>query len=83
MPKFREKTAPVEARQFIGRNDREILDWVAPNGYDPEDTRPTILILTLEGELQVEVGDWVVQTNGKFSVVKPDEFKERYEAIHG
>ena len=38
-------------------------------------------VKTLDGELQVRPGDWIITTNGEHYPCKPDVFGKTYEAV--
>lgn len=78
MPKFRKKPVVIEAIQFTG-NDAECLVF-CPTARDPVDNRPNLIIPTLEGDMLVSVGDWIIKgVNGEFYPCKPDIFEKTYE----
>jgi hypothetical protein len=82
MPRFRKKPVEIEAIQFTGRNDEEVLAFVGENAFDPNSDRPTIVIRTLEGDMTAEVGDWVIRgVQGEFYPCKPDIFAATYEEV--
>lgn len=82
MPKFRKKPVVIEAIQFTGHNDDEILAFARSAAHDPEVNRPTIAITTLEGTMTAEVGDWIIKgVQGEFYPCKPDIFEATYESV--
>ena len=79
--KFRKKPVEVEALQFTGRNDRECLIF-CPVAKDPEERLPSLVIPTLEGEMRVSVGDWIIKgVKGEYYPCKPDIFNQTYEKV--
>lgn len=77
--KYRKRPVVVEAVQFTGHNDAEVLDF-CPIARDPVDTKANLIIPTPEGEMLVSIGDWVIRgVKGEFYPCKPDIFKETYE----
>jgi len=45
-------------------------------------SKETILILTLEGMMEAQAGDYIIKgINGEFYPCKPDIFKKTYEEI--
>jgi hypothetical protein len=81
--RFRTKPVEIEAVQFTGRNDREIAEFVGFNGYDPDDTGPSWIIVTLEGEMRANVGDFIIKgVQGEFYPCKPDIFEQTYEPVN-
>lgn len=84
MSRFRKKPVVVEAVQFTGKNDAEIKAFVGNDGFDPEDTRPSWRIRTLEGVMRADVGDWIIRgVKGEFYPCKPDIFEATYEPVEG
>jgi hypothetical protein len=93
MQKFRKKPVVVEAIQRDGHSsDAVIIDWVNQSmpsrGADGRDVRTAyerfgeLHIVTLEGEMHVSVGDWVIKgVAGEFYPCKPDIFEATYEAV--
>jgi hypothetical protein len=79
--KYRKKPVVIEAIQFTGKNDAEIMEF-CPVARDPVDYKPNLIILTLEGEMLVSVGDWVIKgVAGEFYPCKPYVFEETYEPV--
>ncbi len=53
-------------------------DWPMSDGTD------TLKITTLEGEMNVDWNDWIIQgVNGKIYPCKPDIFEKTYEQVEG
>lgn len=89
MPKFRKKPVVVEAIRYEGNGNVEghkSPDWMwagfadgtlrATDGSDP------LIIKTLEGDMVVSPGDWIVQgTRGEIYPCKPGIFEETHELI--
>ena len=79
MAKFRKKPVVIEAVQWTGDNYGEIkrfakdVCWLC--GHVP-------VISTLEGEMSVSEGDWIIKgVNGEFYPCKPDIFEKTYELV--
>lgn len=87
MAKFRKKPVVIEARQFTGHNQSEILAWARPGlSKDALNAaqvmRLPVIIPTLEGEMKADPGDWIIQgVKGEFYPCKPDIFAATYEAV--
>lgn len=82
MPRYRKKPVEIEAVQFTGRNDAEIAEFVGEDGYDPDDTGPSWIIRTLEGEMKAMPGDYIIKgVQGEFYPCKPDIFEQTYEEV--
>lgn len=81
--RYRKRPVVIEAVQFTGHNDAEVLDFVNLNGgeaLDPESDRPTIIIRTLEGDMTAEARDWIIRgVKGEFYSCKPHIFELTYE----
>jgi len=84
MPLFRKKPVTIEARQLTTTNYMELKQWANTS------SRPALLgcgeisvvILTLEGEMRADVGDWIIKgVHGEFYPCKPDIFAETYSAV--
>lgn len=87
MPEFRKKPVVIEARQFDGeiKVKHPLAEWISDNGgeytYTPG-TPQHLAIVTLEGDMIVSAGDWVVRgVQGEFYPCKPDIFEQTYEAV--
>jgi hypothetical protein len=88
--KFRKKPVVIEAVHYVGAGNVEprgaVPDWLwdalesgtaqYTNGSDP------LLLRTLEGNLTVSPGDWIIQgVKGELYPCKPDIFAATYEAV--
>jgi hypothetical protein len=83
---FRKKPVVIEATLFDGKNQNEVMAWAAKVAKTHETPfiplEDTMLITTLEGEMQVSAGDWIIQgVKGEFYPCKPDIFTATYEAV--
>lgn len=75
--KVRKKPVVVEAEQYLEGGELPFVEEGVLN-YD-EDTHRQY-IKTLEGELTVSHGDWVIKgVQGEFYPCKPDIFEATYE----
>lgn len=89
MAKYRKKPIVIEAVKYVGGGNTEnsdVPEWmwhaldegvlVATNGGDP------FRITTLEGELIVSPGDYIIQgIKGELYPCKPDIFEQTYEPV--
>jgi hypothetical protein len=82
MPKFRKKPVVIEATQYVhdhgghGNYD-EVADLV--DGWKDLDTP---FIATLEGEMIVSNGDWIITgVKGERYPCKPDIFEATYDPV--
>lgn len=94
MPKFRKKPVVIEAIQYMGDNDLEIMDFVgktlsvskppATMEHDKEvpHSAYVIHIPTLEGMMTASRTDWVIMgVNREFYLCNPDIFEKTYELV--
>lgn len=83
--KYRKKPVVIEAMQFTGSTMQEnpsglgtITDWCRALSFDDVGGSPKIV--TLEGNLHVSSGDWIIKgVQGEFYPCKPDIFEATYE----
>ena len=88
MAKFRKKPVVVAAMQFDGKNQNEVMAWAAKVAKTHETPfvpyQDTLGISTLEGDMEVSKGDWVIQgVKDEFYPCKPDIFAATYERVEG
>jgi len=86
MSMFRKKPVIIEAFQFGAGDYKSAVTEEfhrAINFFDQESHRA--YIQTLEGNMKVNDGDWVIKgVNGEFYLCKPDIFEKTYDlAIEG
>lgn len=87
--KYRKKPIVIDAWQFrIAQDGPDIAKWCGgrfeehPKPSDPTDIYSCIVIPTLEGNMQANLGDYVIKgVQGEFYPCKPDIFQETYEAM--
>ncbi len=88
--KYRKKPVVVEAIQWNGTNDLDIINFAAPAAYffydldsqDKQDYHADLVISTLEGDMTASVGDYIIRgIDGQFYPCKPDIFKKTYEKV--
>ncbi len=79
MPRYRKKPIVVEAILYTARNADDVGMFVnhemdfAPDSND-------LVIHTLEGDMPVTPGDWVIRgLKGEYYPCKPDIFKTTYD----
>ena len=84
--KFRKKPIIIEAMQFTSKTKGEVLKWVScPIEYCDimDDGNQLFKIKTLEGDMMVINGDWIIKgVNGEFYPCKPDIFEKSYDRIN-
>jgi hypothetical protein len=79
MPKFRKKPVEIEAIQFNGANQDEV---VAFTDYQAFAADCEMFIDTLEGTMEAAEGDWIIRgIKGEFYPCKPDIFEATYEKV--
>lgn len=86
MAKFRKKPVAIEAEQFLA--SVESFDKIKKMGLRNFKPGPmggnSFKIPTLEGDMNVSEGDWVIKgVNGEFYPCKPDIFEKTYEPVEG
>ena len=83
MPRFRKKPVVIEAVQFTGKNQDEIIRFGGKDvGFFGRVSE--LRIRTLEGMMHVSTGDWVIRgVKGEIYPCKPEIFAETYEAFEG
>lgn len=83
MPKYRKKPVVVEAMEFTEQDKDIVFNWITCS-KSPEwiDDKPALSILTLEGKMTAELGDYIIKgVNGEFYPCKPDIFHKTYELV--
>lgn len=82
----------IEAMQYDGLNAAEVVDWidsfdreaggsVVAYGLGVDGTQPILRIQTLEGDMIVSIGDYVIRgVAGEFYPCKPDIWDKTYIA---
>jgi hypothetical protein len=80
MSKYRKKPVVIDAVQFIaGQQPGELVDDVIA-GTIRFTEAGTVLILTLEGVMEAQSGDWIIRgVKGELYSCKPDVFAMTYE----
>lgn len=85
--KYRKKPVVIEAIQWNGNNLYETLCFMnCSDGVEPEtishNYKNEITIKTLEGDMKVSVGDYIIKgIKGEFYPCKPDIFEASYEKV--
>ena len=78
MSKFRKKPVVIEATQWFKDGDHPA---VRPSRFT-QVTKRVGVIDTLEGEMTVTPGDWIITgVKGEHYPCKPDIFEATYEAV--
>lgn len=80
--KYYKKPIIIEAKQLTLENANEVYDWIINNGgvvTDVNDEPVSLTISTLEGEINVHEGDYIIKSmKGEFFSYKPDIFEQIY-----
>ena len=79
---FRKKPVVVEAVQYTGKNSAEIGAWMGAPEWAEEFASDDMTIKTLEGEMHVSGGDWIIKGVAvEFYPCKTDIFEATYEPV--
>ena len=77
---YRKKPVVIEAIQYTGDNFGEV--YVFSQRLCSRLLDKFIMIYTLEGDMCVSVGDWIIKgVKGEFYPCKPDIFEATYEPV--
>lgn len=86
--RWRKRPVTVDAFQFTGDNAEAIIEWIntyVPEDDDPgvwEDDGPTLVIQTLEGQMEALPDDWIIRgVAGEFYPCKDEIFEQTYERV--
>ena len=84
--KYRKKPVEIEAVQYTGNNENEIMDFAGDARVRcvpmSMTLRPAITIDTLEGVMTASEGDFIIRgVKGELYPCKPDIFAATYEAV--
>lgn len=88
--KFRKKPVVIEAVQWLGNNQDELLNFVGSDDkiyWSTEqisncDCSSVLIIKTLEGNMTALIGDWIIRgIQGELYPCKPDIFEKTYEKV--
>lgn len=79
MAKYTKKPVTIEAIQWTGDNEYELMEFVG-DSLKPADHPDYLEIHTLEGVMTADLGDWVIRgVKGEFYPCKPDIFEQTYD----
>lgn len=80
MPIFRQRPPQIEARHFAKNRDNKfmqgLVDWINENGGQ---AAHDLVMITIGGFEVCSLGDWIVRSGNKFTVVSQTAFSELYE----
>ena len=83
--RFRKKPVEIEAIQFTGDNQKDVLSFIYPDMSEDgligaQVMKLPVVIETLEGTLTASPGDWIIKgVKGEFYPCKPDIFEATYD----
>ncbi len=78
--KYKTKPVEIEAVEYQGDNEVQIIAW--SGGKIEKGLLNNLIIPTLEGEMKASVGDFIIKgLKGEFYPCKPDIFEMKYEII--
>lgn len=78
--KFEKLPVVIEAVQYDGTNLMDIVDFVDQALL--REAFGNVYIVTLEGEMEVSLDDWVIKgVKGEFYPCKPDVFEATYKEV--
>lgn len=80
--KFRKKPVTVEAIEYNGNNEHEIIDWTVASDTPAFKDGDVLKVKTLEGDMIASVGDFVIRgVKGEHYPCKPDIMEKSYDAV--
>lgn len=84
--KYRKKPVVIEAVKYQAEfGNNRIMNWLAQQDANVKDWLfhdGEIIIPTLEGQMKVSDGDWIIKgVKGEFYPCKPDIFESTYEVV--
>ena len=81
---FIKKPIVVEAIQWTGKNEHEVMKFVGSHCCLVDKSNGKALIInTLEGDHYASVNDWIVKgVKGEFYPVKPDIMEQTYTRVN-
>jgi hypothetical protein len=83
--KYRSKAVEIEAMQATGKNCYELMHFMnrTQDIFDAELFQTDLPVInTLEGNLRVSIGDWIIKgTEGEFYTCKDSVFQRKYEPV--
>ncbi len=80
MAKYRKKPVVIEAVQYDDFHTGELNDFCGSSIFEPVGGSP--FIRTLEGDMTISKGDWVIKgVKGEFYPIKSEIFFKTYEKV--
>lgn len=78
---FRRKLFEVEAVQWTGENDREVLGLTGSAGWFSGRERSLYVNAKKGGSTLVQRGSWIARENGWIHVFSDNEFREMFDGV--
>lgn len=80
MAKYRKRPVIIDAIEWTGKNEKQVLDFMNWRHADVE--KGELYIYTLEGRMHASIGDFVIKgVAGEFYACKPEIFHATYELV--
>ena len=78
--KYRKKPVVIDAIQFIGTNQDEIIEFTKGHALKGLEVLETVKIQTMEGLMTAKRGDWIIKgIKDEYYPCDPDIFAQTYE----
>ena len=80
--RFRKKPVVIEAIQWDGNLStvEKLMEGSTCESVEQDLCDPALVIVTLEGKMRAEVGDWIIRgVKGELYPCKPDIFAQTYK----
>ena len=79
---YRKKPVVIQAVQWTGENNTEILHFCSTCYITSSGKAKDLIVSTLEGDMSASVGDFIIKgVKGEFYACKPDIFDMTYETV--
>lgn len=80
--KYRKKPVVIEALQWTGENEFEIMDFMNSEELRTLPHKGELYIFTLEGRMTASKFDYIIKgIKGEFYPCKPEIFNQTYEKV--
>jgi hypothetical protein len=79
---YRKKPVVIQAVQWTGENNTEILHFCSTCYITSSGKAKDLIVSTLEGDMSASTGDFIIKgVKGEFYACKPDIFDMTYETV--
>jgi hypothetical protein len=79
---YRKKPVVIQAVQWTGENNIEILNFCSTCYITSSGKSKDLIVSTLEGDMSASVGDFIIKgVKGEFYACKEDIFDLTYETV--